>query len=216
MKITITDDATNEIVKTMYCPAKWHTSQVKEGQTLHKGNYPKDVYTYNGTTFDLINNDVINKQTDRTLINSLSRSMRKAGLNTEHHITNLNTRLNCYNAIDQAAGRARMRLVSQGLLIDLEYTEVANQVQAWRNAGSIEADAPRAINDDWRIEKGQTIEQAAQDVENIKAVWDDALMQIRNLRLKGKSAIDNAQPSQFNQVAEQYINELENLSIASV
>ena len=215
MKITITDNTTNQIVKTMFCPEKWQADQVSEGQTIHKGHYPSNLYTYNGESFNLISGASIQVETDRALIIKLMRSMNAAGLKTEVHIPNFDTKLNCKNAVDQAAGRARMRLVSQGFLIELEYNEVAAQVKQWRENGSDPTLKPRAIDDEWVTEKGQTAEEAAQDVEAIKSIWDNALMDIRNLRLKGKAAIDNAPQANCMQVAQTYIDSLDAINIAT-
>lgn len=94
-------------------------------------------------------------------------------------------------SIDQAAGNARQRYVSVGQMVEEEYRLALQQCKEWRAAGSPAASVPAAISD-WAIVSGTTDELAAVNIEQTAAYWDQILLNVRNLRLSGKAAIDAA------------------------
>jgi hypothetical protein len=113
--------------------------------------------------------------------------------------------------IDQAAGNARQRYVSVGQMVEEEYRLALHQTKEWRAAGSPSANVPAAISD-WAIASGMTDEQAATDIEQTAAYWDQVLLNIRQIRLSGKTAVDNATDlgthDDMQNVAQPYIDQL--------
>lgn len=88
--ITITDNETNQILYTVWCKPKKQSKLVEEGQTLHKGKYPVDEYTYNGVDFNLIPG--VSKKvniTDRELIIKLIRELESNGIDLSDFRKNL-------------------------------------------------------------------------------------------------------------------------------
>lgn len=110
--------------------------------------------------------------------------------------------------IDTAAGSARARFVSAGQLVEEEYRLALQQTQAWRTAGNPADDIPAAIQD-WSSAAGITPEQAAQSIEQTATAWEGVLLSVRQLRLNGKAAIDNAaDDADFSAIAQGYIDQL--------
>jgi len=127
----------------------------------------------------------------------------------------INTRRNnAKTAIDNAAGEARQRFVSNGSLIDMEYKLAQEQTQAWRAAGSPADDVPLAVSD-WAAAAGITDEQAAADIEATATAWENVLLAVRQIRLSGKAAIDAAtdqgSADDMANIAQPYIDQLDAL-----
>jgi hypothetical protein len=120
-------------------------------------------------------------------------------------------RTSAKQTIDTAAGNARGRYVSVGQMVEEEYRLALQQVKDWRAAGSPAANVPAAISD-WAIASGMTDEQAATDIEQTAAYWDQVLLNIRQIRLSGKAAVDNATDlgthDDMQNVAQPYIDQL--------
>lgn len=111
-------------------------------------------------------------------------------------------------AIDTAAGSARARYVSAGQLVEEEYRLALQQTQAWRDAGSPAGQVPAAIQD-WADAAGITAEQAATSIEQTAAAWESVLLQIRQVRLAGKAAVDAAgDADDFAAIAQPFIDQL--------
>ena len=94
--------------------------------------------------------------------------------------------------IDAAAGSARNRFVSTGVLIEEEYRAAALDVERWRSAGSDPDVAPDSLSI-WAQISGQTLEQAASEIEQTAAGYRSALLAIRKIRLSAKAEIDAAE-----------------------
>lgn len=113
------------------------------------------------------------------------------------------------DAIDAAAGQARLAFVSVGWGVEEEYRLAKQQTDAWIAAGRPADDVPPAIAV-WAQARGWTAEQAAQDIIGTEAAWMDALAAIRQARLLGKAAVDAAaDDADFDAVAGPYIAQLE-------
>lgn len=112
-------------------------------------------------------------------------------------------------AVDQAAGNARARYVSAGQLVEEEYRLALQQTQAWRDAGSPADQVPAAIQD-WADAAGITAEQAATSIEQTAAAWEAVLLQIRQVRLAGKAAVDAAGDAEdFAAIDQPFIDQLD-------
>lgn len=109
--------------------------------------------------------------------------------------------------IDIAAGAARAKFSAPGELIDQEYLLVSDQVKKWRDASSPADNVPTAITA-WATASGQTNEQAASDIETTSAEWNSVLMTIREIRLVGKKAIDDATAENVDSVLSSYLGQL--------
>lgn len=110
--------------------------------------------------------------------------------------------------IDAAAGNARARYVSAGQLVEEEYRLALQQTQAWRDAGSPSEQVPAAIQD-WADAAGITAEQAATSIEQTAVAWEAVLLQVRQVRLAGKAAVDAAgDADDFAAIAQPYIDQL--------
>lgn len=110
--------------------------------------------------------------------------------------------------IDVAAGRARLRYVSTGQLVEEEYRLTLEQTKAWRSAGSPAESVPRAVQD-WADAAGITAEDSATQIEQAAVAMETALLDIRGIRLAGKAAIDAAADTDdFDAIAQPYIDQL--------
>lgn len=118
-------------------------------------------------------------------------------------------RLRAKRLIDDAAGNARARYVSAGQLVEEEYRLALQQTQAWRDAGSPADQVPPAIQA-WADAAGITAEQAATSIEQTTAAWESVLLQIRQIRLAGKAAVDAAgDADDFAAIAQPFIAQLD-------
>lgn len=112
--------------------------------------------------------------------------------------------------IDEAADAARSRFVSPGALIDKEYELALKQAKEWLAAG-MPSPVPSAVESGIAASGGVlTAEQAAQEIIDTAAAWDDVLLRVRALRLAGKAAVDAAGESDDLQaIAQEYFAQLE-------
>lgn len=88
--------------------------------------------------------------------------------------------------IDDAAGRARARLLGDGKLIEVEYLVVAEEARKASKPSTKESDIVKA-SDSWRA----------------------ALLQIRDIRMNGKAAVMEADPDDIDTVAAEVVAELD-------
>ena len=151
------------------------------------------------------------KPNAKKMFYNLTANLSAAGTPTIDALPNAEnwTQVDAVNAINQAAGRARFRNVSQGTLVNEEYQLTANQVQAWRTAGSPANDVPPTLSS-WATASGMSTELAAQNIEATAAAYNSALESIRDTRLNGNAAV-NAASSDFATVAQTYIDTLDAL-----
>lgn len=106
------------------------------------------------------------------------------------------------NRIDLIADTQRTKLVGD-LSKSFEYTETANQAQAYYDSGYI-GDVPEAV-DAWADAKGWTAQQACDDIIREAGIYRQALFVLRRIRLTGKESVraapdDETAEAIFNQV----------------
>ncbi|WP_299072913.1 hypothetical protein [uncultured Paraglaciecola sp.] len=185
---------------------------LQQGDTYIDGAFPAEMYKLiDGAPVELVPGDIpatnkyptAEQQIDATLVD-----VKTSGIATQAILPPMYlwTKDDAKNAIDQAAGRARVRAVSQGHLVDMEYQLAERQVKEWRAASSPENDVPQSLSV-WATASGLTVEMAAQNIESTALQWQAALLGIRSLRLLGKAAVD-AEQVDFTTTANNYINQL--------
>lgn len=139
------------------------------------------------------------------LINEFANELTEVGAATRPL---LNTKEAAKHAIDQAAGRARVRRTSQGALISDEYNQAKLQVALWRQLGSPSNDVPVMISS--RAHSlGVTDEEAASSIEQAAQQYEELFNATFSIRLAGKKAVDDADEETYQQVAQGYINQLD-------
>lgn len=211
MRYTITN-ANNDIVRNILSPVYANALlQVGTGETLHEGHYPANEYTYDGQDFAEISEkpvlSLVNQEPNAVLWR-LIKELKLNGINVPLHAERLTSKQQAKKLIDMAAGRARFRLVSDGVYVDQEYLIAEQDVDAWIAAGSDEDNPPIALDEDWLTERNITAAVAAAELKTMASAWKSKLMDIRRLRLLGKAKIDNATSANFKSVAQTYIEYL--------
>jgi hypothetical protein len=211
MKYYTIVDAQNAIIKTVFVRDERLPLHVAAGQVAHMGKYDKMHFIFTGTEFQIIAQQPaipLLMASSKVILNKLMRDLDTAGYVLPLQIENMNSKAKAKSLIDQAAGRARFRLVSPGTLIAEEYVLSEQEIRNWRAAGSPAGAVPTCILD-WPDSAGMTAEQAAQDLELQAAQFKAVIFMIRNLRLKGKALVDNA--VDYIPVADNYIAQLDSL-----
>lgn len=92
--------------------------------------------------------------------------------------------------IDEMCGSAREQYVSPGALVAQEY-EQAYEAAVFYQAAGFTGDVPASVKS-WAEAKGWTAEHAALDIIGTKMLYAMLLDAIRDVRLKGKAAVDSA------------------------
>lgn len=110
--------------------------------------------------------------------------------------------------VDLAANRARLRFIAKGETVVEEYRLAAQQTASWRDAGSPAESVPSAISS-WATASGMTDEEAAANIETTLVGFESVLLNIRSIRLSGKSAIDSAPTLEAKDVAQGFIDQLD-------
>ena len=217
MQFTITRDSDNAITKTVSAGAlSLAESQVLTGHTLHSGHYPPDRYDYDGTDFTLKAEQPVQPfifKSTREMLVDIYNQLSVQGFEIPAHVDGIESKAQANVLIDQAAGRARFRLVSSGTLIDQEYIIAEQQIAEWRLDGSNASELPECLSQAWLTASNQTAEQAATDLETMAQAWKLTLMQIRALRLTGKAAV-NAATNEYKAVALGYIEQLDAIVVS--
>jgi|TARA_A100001518_G_scaffold3822_1_gene4386 hypothetical protein len=96
------------------------------------------------------------------------------------------------NDIDTAAGTARASFVSPGSYIDQEYLLAKQEAQAWLDNGKDANAIPSSVEDHMAMfEVGA--EAAATEIVATAKAWENALREIRQLRLGGKASVRQAE-----------------------
>jgi len=215
IKTTYTILNNGVINRTVKCKPSVIDIQLTTNEIAVEGDYPSNRYKYENGGFVALSDaekpfePTIFKSSKAVLVDLLEQ-LEQSGVAVPIHVEDLTQKTNAKKAIDQAAGRARFRLVSQGVLIANEYVLAEQEIKAWRDNGSPSNDIPICITD-WIDAVGITPEQAAQDLETQAAAFKAVIFQIRNLRLKGKALVDSA--TDFQPVAEDYISQLNSILI---
>lgn len=101
------------------------------------------------------------------------------------------------NKVDLMAGQARSRFVSQGLFIQEEYRTAAAEVAEYRQTG----DVPRSLQL-WADLSGQSVDEAASEIEQTAARYSQVLLAVREIRLTAKVAIDKAEADTINEILQ--------------
>lgn len=109
-------------------------------------------------------------------------------------------------AVDVAAGDARARFISPGMLIDAEYVQAEEGARAFADAGYTGA-VPSSVQS-WADATGMTTQEAADDILATAQRWRDLLDQIRAVRLSGKAAIEAAAEADLQATAQTFIDQL--------
>ncbi|MFC4699395.1 hypothetical protein ACFO4O_04380 [Glaciecola siphonariae] len=225
MKFTVTDDLTNKIVGHIRLSA-WQLraaedepafisafieSETTLSQTAHKGYYPNNQYSFDGVDFNEIEHTrpTLSKE-PRDLLVTLVKQLLDAGYSLPLHVDFIRNKKQARDLIDQAAGRARMRFVSQGLLIDQEYLIAEQEAKEWIAAGSDVNNVPETL-DSWVAASGMTETAAASNITSTSAQFRGAIKSIRRIRLTGKKAVTDASLETFKAIAQTYINQLDAL-----
>lgn len=219
---TIVKDA--EILRVVRVPASKIDSQLSTGETYIEGAYPRRTYKIENNLPVQMSEAEISAYLDTTkfkiptaenLIKNFAVDLNTSGLATQTSLPPHEswTKEDAKKAIDQAAGRARFRFMSVGTLLNEEYRLTAEQVKAWRDAGSPENDIPDTLQS-WMNASGMTAEEAAKNIEATHVGFNAALAGIRDIRLLGKALIDAA-TEDYSSIAATVINDLETLVLES-
>ncbi|WP_198414652.1 hypothetical protein [Chromobacterium phragmitis] len=86
--------------------------------------------------------------------------------------------------IDEAADFARRRILSDSFRV-LEYARAASEAAAFK-AADYQGEMPRSVKS-WAEAAKLAPKEAADSILRKAAMWDDAMYEIRDLRLKGKA-----------------------------
>lgn len=105
-------------------------------------------------------------------------------------MTDAEVELACRDAIDQAAGNARVAFISKGLLIEEEYRLAKTQAEQWIADGK-PSKVPDAVQS-WAEAADVSPEEAANDIAATAQNWELALASVRQARLTGKAALSLA------------------------
>ena len=193
----------NQLGRVIRCTADVISNQLAQGESYLNGAYPKsDFNLVDGLPVEITQSErdvLIAQRNEATLrpdrhLKKFAKEAKAAGLPTAINLpaTQDWTKADAHNAIDQAAGRARFRVMSPGTLLSEEYKLTQAQVNAWRSAGSL-ANAVPATLQSWVTATGMTAEEAAQDIEQTAAQYEGLLELIRDTRLIGKANVNNEQ-----------------------
>lgn len=92
--------------------------------------------------------------------------------------------------VDALADTYRTKVVGDPVRVE-EYRVTQQQAEQFRDAGFPEASVPPAVKT-WAKAKRWTARQAADDILITARIWQDALLQIRDLRLNAKQDIERS------------------------
>jgi branched-subunit amino acid aminotransferase/4-amino-4-deoxychorismate lyase len=93
--------------------------------------------------------------------------------------------------IDLAAGEARARFPSPGVLLTGEYLQSEQAAAAFQAAGYPAGDVPDEVQS-WADAGGMSAQVACDDILATAAGWRSVLAAVRRQRLVGKASIDSA------------------------
>lgn len=93
--------------------------------------------------------------------------------------------------IDLAAGEARARFPSPGVLLTGEYLQSEQAAAAFQAAGYPAGDVPDEVQS-WADAGGMSAQVACDDILTTAAGWRSVLAAVRRQRLVGKASIDSA------------------------
>ncbi len=108
--------------------------------------------------------------------------------------------------IDEAAGRARLRYVSKGAMVEQEYRFAMIEAESWDGVPP----TPAMIQS-WLEANPSLVDAAAAQTDIIAAggMMKLVLQQVRDLRLKGKAAVDAGVEADAESIANTWIAQLD-------
>ena len=113
-------------------------------------------------------------------------------------------------AIDHAAGNARSHFATNSAFIESEYQRAYDTAVAWINSG-YQGEAPAPVKSDAEA-YGRTEQEAARFIKATGDYWFNTLDNIRDIRLKGKQAVETApDDADFMAIAQPFVEQLEGL-----
>ena len=119
-------------------------------------------------------------------------------------------RLSACTAIDSAAGAARTRFASDSAFIETEYQRAYDTATAWINSG-YQGEVPAPVKSDAEA-FGRNELDSAHYIKTTGDYWFSKLDEIRDIRLKGKQAVEQSpDEADFMSVAQPFIEQLEAL-----
>lgn len=110
--------------------------------------------------------------------------------------------------IDRKAGEVRARFLSDGDLIEQEYREAERAAITFREAGYPSDAVPQEVQS-WADVADMTAQQASDDIESRAGQMRPVLATVRDLRLKGKDAMDKADADSIDATHQAYIDQLD-------
>ena len=119
-------------------------------------------------------------------------------------------RIAACTTIDTAAGAARTRFATNSAFIESEYLRAYETSVEWINL-NYQGEAPAPVRSDAEA-FGRTDQEAAKQIKATGDHWFGKLDTIRDIRLKGKQAVEQAaDDADFMAVAQPFIDQLEAL-----
>ena len=225
MKFTITSNLNNDILRVITLDNRlldafeadvdtiksdFLAAQLQPNETAHSGGFPVSHYTFDGTDFTRkVQRDYVppSLRNPSELLVMLVQQLLDAGLALPLHRDFIRTKAQAKDLIDQAAGRARARNISQGIAIEEEYNQAKRQ-SAWF-IDNPTATAPSMVKT-WSLVSGRTDLDAAIHITGTATGWELMLDEIYHIRLTGKAAVD-ADLIDFIATAKLYIDQLDAL-----
>jgi hypothetical protein len=203
---------TDNSIRNISCPEDEIDNQLETGDIISDTFYSNELYKYDGVDFILKTEDekILNK-TLAERVSELETQLLQAGVALQNHretYKNL-SRVACVDLINQAAGRARTRAVSQGNLLVMEYERLIIQVNTWIAAGRDSADVPGMLNS-YATHSGMTATVAADFIVSASDAYDTLLAVTYDKRHEGAAAV-KATTGNHVAVAQPYIDYLDAL-----
>ncbi|GBL02925.1 hypothetical protein [Glaciecola sp. KUL10] len=228
MKYTIIDDATNEIIRVLKIPnavldveadkeafiSDVLELELEDGQIAIEGNYPPELFTYDGFDFHEIEETETRDPilwTPEKLLVQLINELRDEGYMLPLHRKFMKNKEHARDLIDLAASQTCEKYVSKGKFTLTEYMLVSDEVKAWRTAGSPSDAIPEMLADWLEVSDFSTAEEAAVDIETQSSVMKHVIRNTRKKRLAGKRAVTAATIENFKDIAINVIAEIENI-----
>lgn len=137
----------------------------------------------------------------------------KVSLKT-HHIqgpTHEEMRARLKDAIDLAAGQARARFISPGILMDQEYLATEIAAQRYKEANYPQGEAPLEVRS-WMESYGLAEKEATDGILARADGMRKMLAIIRDIRMKGKAAVSKADMDYIPEAAKPFLDKLKSLA----
>jgi hypothetical protein len=193
------------------------TESLNTGESYVTGAYPKSLYKFvDGLPVELTQTEIdarkpIKPPTAEELIKQESEEAAAAGFATKTSMPfpEFWTKQDAINAINQAAGRARSRAVSNGNLLVMEYERLIKQVNTWIAGGRDSLIVPAMLNS-YATHSGMTATAAADYIVAASDAYDTLLATTYDKRHEGAAAV-NAATENYATTAQPFIDYLDGL-----